>query len=82
MKKIVITITALIIAATGIILTCSNNRLNELSEANVEALATTESLFGPMCSKTGTSGNYIMKYCPSCTGFDRYALDVVAFCPN
>jgi len=53
-----------------------------LFEANVEALADGEDwTFGPMCSKTGTPGNYYMKYCKNCRGsYGKYAMDVVAFC--
>ncbi len=51
-------------------------------EANVEALTRGESSgFGPMCSQTGTQGEWLMKLCSDCDApLKLYDMDRVAFC--
>lgn len=83
-KQIIISVAAfaiIVIACLGVIMTSRNS--GDLVNANIEALSRGEGgLFGPMCSKSGTSGNYYMKLCSQCKGsFGHYAMDVVAFCP-
>ena len=59
-----------------------NNAMNNLFEANVEALARGE-IGGSriMCSQSGTSGDHKMPLCTNCHGSKRYyKLDYVAFC--
>lgn len=49
--------------------------------SNVEALARSEvGGSGSMCSQSGNEGDYYMKLCSKCRGFDYYAMDRVAFC--
>ena len=87
MKKTVITISvvaAMAVAAVCIFCTVKANE-NPFLNANVEALARTESGgFGPMCSQTGKAGNYRMKLCSNnCSGgYGLYQMDAVAFCNN
>ncbi|MCM1177411.1 MAG: hypothetical protein NC308_09425 [Clostridium sp.] len=58
-----------------------NNAMDEFFNANVEALARTETEMGAMCSQTGTSGSYHMPLCSKCNGvWGNYAQDRVAFC--
>lgn len=58
------------------------NSMDDLFNANVEALARNESGGSSvMCSQTRNSGNYYMKDCSNCGGsFNYYAMDRVAFC--
>ena len=59
-----------------------NNAMNNLFEANVEALARGE-IGGSriMCSQSGTPGDHKMPLCTNCHGSKRYyKLDYVAFC--
>lgn len=56
--------------------------MNNLFEANVEALARGE-IGGSriMCSQSGTPGDHKMPLCTNCHGSKRYyKLDYVAFC--
>ena len=57
------------------------NSMDDLFNANVEALARNESGGSSvMCSQTRNSGNYYMKDCSNCGGsFNYYAMDRVAF---
>ena len=85
MKKIYALIAAVVVlAAASVAIIVNAGKPDSFFEANVEALADVESGgFGPMCSKTGTSGTYTMKLCSNCSGsFGHYAMDVVAFCQN
>ena len=59
-----------------------NNAMNNLFEANVEALARGE-IGGSriMCSQSGTPGDHKLPLCTNCHGSKRYyKLDYVAFC--
>ena len=59
---------------------CSES--DAIFEANVEALTRGESSgFGPMCSQTGTQGEWLMKLCSDCDApLKLYDMDRVAFC--
>lgn len=85
MKKITALVLSAIIlvSATSVLLYSIHSSNEDLFSSNVEALAETEggSIFGPMCSKTGQSGNYRMKLCSKCNGqFGNYDMDFVAYC--
>lgn len=85
MKKLIALLAASALTVSAAVVFVKNGRNNEseLFSANVEASVRSESGgFGPMCSKTGTSGKYYMKLCPSCTSFGYYEMDIVAFCQN
>lgn len=84
MKKIYALLSAVVLAAASIAATVSANSSDSLFNANVEALADTEAGgFGPMCSKTGLSGDYYVKKCTDCNGpAAKYDISVSAFCPN
>ncbi len=74
---------AIVLVASAVVFVHSRKSVDFI-DANVEALAETEAGgFGPMCSKTGSSGTYRMKLCSDCSGsWGNYAMDVVAFCRN
>ena len=83
MKKTIITISVVAVMAVAAVCVFCTVKANEnpFLNANVEALARTESGgFGPMCSQTGKAGDYYMGYCPHCDRFGYYAMDRVAFC--
>lgn len=85
MKKVIALLVASALTVLAVVVFVKNSRdiESELFSANVEALVRSESGdFGPMCSKTGTSGSYYMKLCSSCRSFDYYEMDVVAYCHN
>ena len=53
--------------------------------SNVNALARGEDMgFGPMCSKSGKSGDYAMILCNNCPNgtIGHYDMDIVAYCNN
>ena len=56
--------------------------MNELFNANVEALARGESgSLGVMCSQSGNPGKHLMPRCTNCNETpQKYRLDFVAFC--
>lgn len=85
MKKLIALLAASALTVSAAVVFVKNGRNNEseLFSANVEALVRSESGgFGPMCSKTGTSGSYYMKLRSSCRSFGYYDMDVVAYCHN
>ncbi|WP_369293033.1 NVEALA domain-containing protein [Candidatus Cryptobacteroides sp.] len=87
MKKTYFVLACFIMAFIGVSLFCSvssRKNMNGLLNDNVEALAEMEGIsFGPMCSQTGTPGNYHMLYCGNCNGqIGCYDMDYVAFCPR
>ena len=86
MKKLIVVAVSAIVAVSAGIFAYQNSESNydDMFSANVEALADQESGgFGPMCSQTGTPGNFMMKRCSNCNGPLRsYAMDYVAFCNN
>ncbi len=86
-RNILLAAGAVLVAATVsafVYVKNESNSMDELFDANVEALTRSESGgFGPMCSQTGNSGEHFIKLCSNCEGkSDYYALDRVAYCPN
>ncbi|MCM1502606.1 MAG: hypothetical protein NC115_08095 [Bacteroidales bacterium] len=82
-KFIVAAGAALVTAAVSAFVYVKNGSspMDEFFNANVEALARTETEMGAMCSQTGTSGSYHMPLCSKCNGvWGNYAQDRVAFC--
>lgn len=70
------------ITATTIAVVEENSGKRILNE-NVDALMSSEGMFGPMCTQTGNAGSYYMKNCRDCGGsFGYYDMDSVAFCFN
>ena len=84
MKKVLCLFVTMTISLITLLCVLKTNDDFIAFSANVDALAEVEfGGFGPMCSKTGVSGNYTMKRCGNCNGpYGKYAMDVVAFCQN
>ena len=84
-KKVFLVAGAVFFAAAVSAIVYVNNERNSMDElfnANVEALARGE-IGGSriMCSQSGTPGDHKMPLCTNCHGSKRYyKLDYVAFC--
>lgn len=83
MKKTFAILFAVIVCAFASVAVIKMNSNADFSvfDLNVEALARSEvGGSGSMCSQSGNEGDYYMKLCSKCRGFDYYAMDRVAFC--
>ena len=61
----------------------SNDSMDDLFRANVEALSRSEvGGFGEICAQSPKPGKFRMKYCSTCSAHDYYTRDYIAFCPN
>ena len=84
-KFVLLAAGAVLLAASVTTFVCankSNDSMDDLFKANVEALARNESGGSSvMCSQTDNPGTYPMKSCKNCGGeIGNYAMDSVGYC--
>ena len=61
----------------------SNDPMDDLFKANVEALSRSEvGGLGEICAQSPKPGKYRMKYCSTCGRHGYYTRDYIAFCQN
>ncbi len=86
MKIILFAAGVVLLAASVTTFVCanrSNDPMNDLFRANVEALTRTEiGGFGELCSQSPKPGDVRMKYCSTCSAYGYYTKEFLAFCQN